>query len=72
MLVYFQLFNLKAELLKKQEEVFEKKQLPQNKVENYKPPKPEKEKNEKVPKKSFKDGLKAVDVEELEASRKTK
>ncbi|KOB64457.1 Uncharacterized protein OBRU01_24240 [Operophtera brumata] len=68
------LFNLKAELLKKQEEVFEKKQLPQHNVENFKPPapKPQAEQSEKVQKKSFKDRLNDVDVEELEACRKAK
>lgn len=69
------LLSLKAELLKKQEEVIQKKQLPQNKVENFKPPSAKSIEKEKVTneyKKSFKDNLKAVDVEELEACRKAK
>lgn len=70
-----QLFSLKAELLRKQEEVNEKRRLPQHKLENFKPPVKEK-KQEKDPdapyKKTFKDSLKAVDTEELEACRKAK
>ncbi|CAH0596298.1 unnamed protein product [Chrysodeixis includens] len=70
------LFSLKAELLRKQEEVNEKKQLPQNRLENFKPPARERDKDEKQAnkeyKKSFKDRLKAVDTEELEAIRKSK
>lgn len=69
------LFSLKAELLRKQEEVNEKRRLPQHKLENFKPPVKEK-KQEKDPdapyKKTFKDSLKAVDTEELEACRKAK
>ncbi|XP_031770480.2 coiled-coil domain-containing protein 174 [Galleria mellonella] len=69
------LLSLKAELLKKQEEVLEQKQLPQKKLENFKPPL---SKNKHVDncseksKTSFKDKLKAVDTEELEACRKAK
>lgn len=62
-------------MLRKQEEVKEKKHLPQHRVENFKPPpaKPSvKEKSNKEYKKSFKDSLKAVDSEELEACRKAK
>ncbi|XP_075984787.1 coiled-coil domain-containing protein 174 [Anticarsia gemmatalis] len=70
------LFSLKAELLRKQEEVNEKKQLPKHKVENFKPPTAVKAKAEKDVgkeyKKTFKDSLKAVDTEELEACRKSK
>ncbi|GBP15213.1 Coiled-coil domain-containing protein 174 [Eumeta japonica] len=67
------LLSLKAELLKKQEEVLEKKQLPQNKLENFKPHLPQKtEKNDKPEKKSFRDNLKEVDTDELEACRKSK
>lgn len=72
---FFQLISLKAELLKKQEEVNEKKQLPQNKIENFKPPPPKTcEKNNGVveAKKNFKDSLKAIDTEEFEAIRKSK
>ncbi|KAJ0172260.1 hypothetical protein K1T71_012233 [Dendrolimus kikuchii] len=69
------LFSLKAELLRKQEEVKEKKQLPQHKVENFKPPPTKSSKKEKPiidHKKTFKDSLKAVDTEEIEACRKAK
>ncbi|KAM3961204.1 coiled-coil domain-containing protein 174 [Aphomia sociella] len=68
------LLSLKAELLKKQEEVLEQKQLPKNKLENFKPTlvkTTDTNKNEKT-KISFKDKLKAVDTEELEACRKAK
>ncbi|KPJ10802.1 Uncharacterized protein C3orf19-like [Papilio machaon] len=67
------LLGLKAELLKKQEEVIEKKQLPQHKVENFKPPKAEKKPDDNQQShKTFKDNLKAVDTDELEAIRKSK
>lgn len=72
--ILFQLLSLKAELHKKREEVIDKKQLPHNRIENYKCP-PSKSSNktgDKETKKSFKDGLKAVDTEELEACRKAK
>lgn len=61
------------ELLKKQEEIIEKKQLPQHKAENFKPSKVEKkfDGNQKD-RKSLKDNLKAVDTDELEAIRKSK
>ncbi|KAI8437651.1 hypothetical protein MSG28_011902 [Choristoneura fumiferana] len=69
------LLSLKAELLKKQEEVQDKKHLPQHRVDSYKPP-VAKAKNvkdtEKPGKRSFKDNLKAVDTDELEACRKSK
>ncbi|KAJ8711710.1 hypothetical protein PYW08_008664 [Mythimna loreyi] len=70
------LFSLKAELLRKQEEVKEKRQQPQHKLENFKPP-PAKDKSlerdaKKGYKKTFKDSLNAVDTEELEACRKAK
>lgn len=65
---------MKAELHKKREEVFDKKQLPESRIENYKrPPAKANDKSaDKEPKKSFKDRLKAVDTEELEACRKSK
>ncbi|CAG9112698.1 unnamed protein product [Plutella xylostella] len=68
------LFSLKAELLKKQEEVNEKKRLPQHKVENFKPaPSKPPEKCEKdIEKPCFRDKLKEIDTEELEACRKSK
>ncbi|CAB3233552.1 unnamed protein product [Arctia plantaginis] len=71
------LFSLKAELLRKQEEVNEKKQQPKHKLENFKPPvvakgKDQEKNTNKEYKKSFKDSLKAIDAEELEACRKTK
>ncbi|CAK1593834.1 unnamed protein product [Parnassius mnemosyne] len=68
------LLSLKAEVLKKQEEVLEKKQLPQHRIENYKPPKVEKQclDKSKENQKCFKDSLKAVDTDELEACRKSK
>ncbi|XP_068619695.1 coiled-coil domain-containing protein 174 isoform X2 [Battus philenor] len=67
------LLNLKAEVLKKQEEVIERKQLPQHKVENFKAPKIEKKEDEsQQSRKSFKDSFKAVDTDELEACRKSK
>lgn len=54
----------------------EKKQLPQNKLENFKPPAREREKDAKQAnkeyKKTFKDRLKAIDTEESEAIRKSK
>lgn len=72
----FQLFSLKAELLRKQEEVQEKKQLPQHKVENFKPVQVKTSENNESgtnkEKKTFKDSLKAIDTEELEACRKAK
>ncbi|KAI5645785.1 hypothetical protein NE865_02055 [Phthorimaea operculella] len=70
------LLSLKAELLKKQEEVKGKKHLPQHNLQSFKPP-PAKP-SEKVPKggihtkKTFKDSLQAVDTEEIEAYKKTK
>ncbi|KAJ8709141.1 hypothetical protein PYW07_008967 [Mythimna separata] len=71
------LFSLKAELLRKQEEVNEKRQQPQHKLENFKPPSAKDKKSldqdaKKEYKKTFKDSLKAVDTEELEACRKAK
>ncbi|XP_063623078.1 coiled-coil domain-containing protein 174 [Cydia splendana] len=68
------LLSLKAELLKKQEEVHEKKHLPQHRVENYKPPvaKTSSKNDKDKEKRTFKDNLKAVDTEELEACRKAK
>ncbi|XP_034836101.1 coiled-coil domain-containing protein 174 [Maniola hyperantus] len=69
------LLSLKAELLKKQEEVQEKKHLPQHNLELFKPHQSAEKKNKSEPqteKKSFKDKLKAVDVEEFEACRKAK
>ncbi|XP_063375676.1 coiled-coil domain-containing protein 174 [Cydia amplana] len=68
------LLSLKAELLKKQEEVHEKKHLPQHRVENYKPPvaKTSSRNDKHQEKRTFKDSLKAVDTEELEACRKAK
>lgn len=53
----------------------EKKQLPQHKVENFKPApsKPTVEtQNNETSKKSFKENLKAVDTDDLEANRKVK
>lgn len=62
--------------MRKQEEVNEKKQLPKHKLDNFKPPLAAKAKDEKNSikehKKSFKDNLKAIDTEELEACRKAK
>lgn len=61
--------------MKKQEEVNEKKQLPQNRIENFKPPPPKpSEKNNDTPKtkKTFQDSLKAIDTKELEAYKKSK
>ncbi|XP_059051974.1 coiled-coil domain-containing protein 174 [Achroia grisella] len=70
------LLSLKAELLKKQEQVLEQKQLPKNKLENFKPSHANNthaDKNaDKSSKPSFKEKLKAVDTEELEACRKAK
>ncbi|XP_053615330.1 coiled-coil domain-containing protein 174 isoform X2 [Plodia interpunctella] len=69
------LVSLKAELLRKQEEVNEKKQSPLNKIENFKPAAArisQTEKDAKSSKKSFKESLKAIDTEELEACRKAK
>lgn len=74
-IVTFQLINLKAELLRKQEEVNEKKQLPQNRIENFKPPPPKPSKNNNdapKTKKCFQDSLKAIDTGELEACKKSK
>lgn len=60
--------------MKKQEEVSEKKRLPQNKLENFKPVSHHKSENVniKTVKKSLMDNLKAVDTEELEACRKSR
>lgn len=69
--LHFQLLSLKAEVLKKQEEVIEKKQLPQHKVETFKP-KVDKKSEVKQQNKSFRENLKAVDTEELEAHKKSK
>ncbi|KAJ2954819.1 hypothetical protein O0L34_g3131 [Tuta absoluta] len=70
------LLNLKAELLKKQEEVQGKKHLPQHNLQSFKPPlaKPSERplKGGFNTKKTFKDSLQAVDTEELEAYKKTK
>ncbi|CAH2054569.1 unnamed protein product, partial [Iphiclides podalirius] len=66
------LLSLKAEVLKKQEEVIEKKQLPQHNVETFKPKAEKKCDVNKQNHKSFKDNLKAVDIEELETLRKSK
>lgn len=71
----FQLLSLKAELLKKQEEVLDKKHLPQHRVDSYKPPVAKSrhvKDTEKSEKRSLKDNLKAVDTDELEACRKSK
>lgn len=68
-----QFLNLKAELQKKLEEVQEKKHLPQHKVEYFKPNPKVKEKSKKDETiRSFRDNLKAVDTDELEACRKSK
>lgn len=69
------LFSLKAELLRKQEEVNEKKQLPKHKLENFKLPSvatSRKQDSKREQKKTFKDCLTAVDTEELEACHKSK
>ncbi|XP_047988785.1 coiled-coil domain-containing protein 174 [Leguminivora glycinivorella] len=68
------LLSLKAELLKKQEEVHERKHLPQHRVEHYKPPVAKtSSKNDKgQERRTLKDNLKANDSEELEACRKAK
>ncbi|XP_023945433.1 coiled-coil domain-containing protein 174 [Bicyclus anynana] len=70
------LLSLKAELLKKQEEVLEKKHLPKHNLELFKPAHRSAESESKSENKtsttSFKDKLKAVDVEEYEACRKAK
>ncbi|CAH2095283.1 unnamed protein product [Euphydryas editha] len=69
------LFSLKAELLKKQEEIQEKKHLPQHNLENFKPAQQTVKKSNRTDdeqKKSLKDNLKAVDAEEFEACRKSK
>ncbi|XP_050354752.1 coiled-coil domain-containing protein 174 isoform X2 [Nymphalis io] len=70
------LLSLKAELLKKQEEVQEKKHLPQHNLENFRPSHSEKKKNKtdgnNPIKKSLKDNLRAVDAEEFEACRRSK
>ncbi|XP_045522418.1 coiled-coil domain-containing protein 174 [Pieris brassicae] len=67
------LFSLKAELLKKQEEVLEKKNLPKHRLENYKPVKVlDKNKHESNNTQTLKSKLKAIDTDELEAQRKSK
>ncbi|XP_047537677.1 coiled-coil domain-containing protein 174 [Vanessa atalanta] len=70
------LLSLKAELLKKQEEIQEKKHLPQHNLENFKPSQSENKKNKtegnNPTKKSLKDNLRAVDAEEFEACRRSK
>ncbi|CAK1545687.1 unnamed protein product [Leptosia nina] len=69
------LFSLKAELLRKQEEVLKKKDLPQHKLENFTPAKAtdkNKHENSELAPKQLKDKLKAVDIDELEALRKSK
>ncbi|XP_050679418.1 trichohyalin isoform X2 [Leptidea sinapis] len=69
------LFSLKAELLKKQEEVKGKKNLPQHKIDNFKPSIKTTDGNQsefKKEKRSLRDNLKAVDTDELEACRKSK
>ncbi|XP_039760188.1 coiled-coil domain-containing protein 174 [Pararge aegeria] len=70
------LLSLKAELLKKQEEVQEKKHLPKHNIELFKPLHQSVEKHNKsetkTEKRTLKDNLKAVDVEEFEACRKAK
>jgi hypothetical protein len=69
-----QLVSLKAELLRKQAEVNEKKHLPQHKLENFKPPKPASNEKcaENLGKKTLIDNLNSVDAEELEANRKVR
>ncbi|RVE50439.1 hypothetical protein evm_004976 [Chilo suppressalis] len=70
------LVSLKAELLKKQDEVKNKKQLHQHKLVNFKPPLTKKqagvEKYHNDGKKSFKDSLKSVDADELEVNRRVR
>ncbi|XP_049886126.1 coiled-coil domain-containing protein 174 [Pectinophora gossypiella] len=70
------LFNLKAEVLKKQEEIKNKKRLPEYKIENFKPPPAKSSENDcktkEKTKKTFKDSLRAVDIEEVEAIKKAK
>ncbi|CAH0731927.1 unnamed protein product, partial [Brenthis ino] len=69
------LLSLKAELLKKKEEVEEKKHLPQHNIQNFKPPQQsvdKKNKNEHRAKKSLRDSLNLIDTEEFEACRKSK
>ncbi|XP_045454426.1 coiled-coil domain-containing protein 174 [Melitaea cinxia] len=68
------LISLKAELLKKQEEIQEKKHLPQHNLNNFKPSQPTRKsyKSDDDKKKSLKDNLKAIDAEEFEDCRKSK
>lgn len=72
--IIFQLISLKAELLKKQEEIQEKKHLPQHNLDNFKPSQPTRKSNKSDgdKKKNLKDNLKAIDAEEFEACRKSK
>ncbi|XP_041982795.1 coiled-coil domain-containing protein 174 [Aricia agestis] len=71
------LLSLKAELLKKQEEVQEKKNYSQHKIEHFKPKRRSSKKSEEIKeteknKRSLLDNLKAVDTDEIEACRKSK
>lgn len=67
------MLNLKAELIKKQEEVEEKKRLPYHKIENFKPTKPQRpDKSLKTETKTLKDYFKEIDVEEVETCKKSK
>lgn len=60
-------------MLKKQEEVLGKKNLPKHKLENFIPAKvSDKHKNDTNEHMHFKDKLKAVDTDELEALKKSK
>lgn len=73
--IILQLLSLKAELLRKQEEVLEKKHLPNHNLDLFKPHQATEKKNKtetNSEKRSLKDNLKAVDVEEFEACRKAK
>ncbi|XP_038207342.1 coiled-coil domain-containing protein 174 [Zerene cesonia] len=69
------LFSLKAELLKKQEEVREKKYLPQHRLENFKPSIKASDNSKQEghkEKKSLKDNLVAKNIDDAEAYRKSK
>ncbi|CAG4960000.1 unnamed protein product [Colias eurytheme] len=69
------LFSLKAELLKKQEEVQEKKNLPQHRLENFKPSVKTSDKHRQEGQKerrSLKDNLVAKNIDDSEAFRKSK
>lgn len=61
--------------MKKQEEIQEKKHLPQHNIHNFKPLQQsvdKKNKTEHQAKRTLKDNLKEIDTEELEACRKSK